>query len=145
MIKSLSVILSLLFFSLVEMNAQILFGNAQKFNDDWLFTLDESIDAASLNVNDERWRKLDLPHDWSVEAPLSPSLASCTGFLPGGVGTYHKHFVVNDKADRHYIYFEGAYNRSEVYLNGHLLGKRPNGYISFAYDMTPYLKEGDIC
>lgn len=143
MIKSLSVILSLLFFSLVEMNAQILFGNAQKFNDDWLFTLDESIDAASLNVNDERWRKLDLPHDWSVEAPLSPSLASCTGFLPGGVGTYHKHFVVNDKADRHYIYFEGAYNRSEVYLNGHLLGKRPNGYISFAYDMTPYLKEGD--
>ena len=39
----------------------------------------------------------------------------------------------------HYIYFEGVYNRSEVYLNGHLLGKRPNGYVSFMYDMTPYI------
>ena len=35
------------------------------------------------------------------------------------------------------------YNRSEVYVNGHLLGKRPNGYVSFMYDMTPYLVPGD--
>ena len=95
------------------------------------------------NYVDSHWRQLTLPHDWSVEGTLSPSLASCTGYLPGGIAWYRKHFQVNDKADRHYIYFEGVYNRSEVYLNGHLLGKRPNGYVSFMYDMTPYLKEGD--
>ncbi len=78
-----------------------------------------------------------------MEHHPSPSLASCTGYLPGGIGWYRKHFTVSDTQKRHYIYFEGVYNRSEVYLNGHLLGKRPNGYVSFMYDMTPYLKQGE--
>lgn len=126
-----------------SVQAQVSFGEAKKFNENWLFSLSDDSLGASVSYNDSKWRKLDLPHDWSVEGQLSPSLASCTGYLPGGIGWYRKHFQVSDKAARHYIYFEGAYNRSEVYLNGHLLGKRPNGYISFMYDMTPYLKEGD--
>ena len=126
-----------------SVQAQVSFGEAKKFNENWLFSLSDDSLGASASYDDSKWRKLDLPHDWSVEGQLSPSLASCTGYLPGGIGWYRKHFQVTDKAARHYIYFEGAYNRSEVYLNGHLLGKRPNGYISFMYDMTPYLKEGD--
>lgn len=127
----------------IVVQAQVSFGEAKKFNENWLFSLSDDSLGASASYDDSKWRKLDLPHDWSVEGQLSPSLASCTGYLPGGIGWYRKHFQVTDKAARHYIYFEGAYNRSEVYLNGHLLGKRPNGYISFMYDMTPYLKEGD--
>lgn len=127
----------------IVVQAQVSFGEAKKFNENWLFSLSDDSLGASVSYNDSKWRKLDLPHDWSVEGQLSPSLASCTGYLPGGIGWYRKHFQVTDKAARHYIYFEGAYNRSEVYLNGHLLGKRPNGYISFMYDMTLYLKEGD--
>lgn len=135
------ILLGLLVCTIVQ--AQVSFGEAKKFNENWLFSLSDDSLGASVSYNDSKWRKLDLPHDWSVEGQLSPSLASCTGYLPGGIGWYRKHFQVTDKAARHYIYFEGAYNRSEVYLNGHLLGKRPNGYISFMYDMTPYLKEGD--
>lgn len=135
------ILLGLLVCTLVQ--AQVSFGEAKKFNENWLFSLSDDSLGASASYDDSKWRKLDLPHDWSVEGQLSPSLASCTGYLPGGIGWYRKHFQVTDKAARHYIYFEGAYNRSEVYLNGHLLGKRPNGYISFMYDMTPYLKEGD--
>ena len=123
--------------------AQVSFGEARKFNDGWLFSLSDDSLSRRNDYDDKGWRRLDLPHDWSVEGQLSPSLASCTGYLPGGIGWYRKHFTVTDDAPRHYIYFEGAYNRSEVYLNGHLLGKRPNGYISFMYDMTPFLKEGD--
>ena len=135
------ILLGLLVCTIVQ--AQVSFGEAKKFNENWLFSLSDDSLGASVSYNDSKWRKLDLPHDWSVEGQLSPSLASCTGYLPGGIGWYRKHFQVADKAARHYIYFEGTYNRSEVYLNGHLLGKRPNGYISFMYDMTPYLKEGD--
>lgn len=131
------------FFTAVPARAQVSFGDASKFNDGWLFRLQDDSTAVGTGYNDSEWRKLSLPHDWSVEGQLSPSLASCTGYLPGGIGWYRKHFNITDKAARHYIYFEGVYNRSEVYLNGHLLGKRPNGYISFLYDMTPYLKEGD--
>lgn len=123
--------------------AQVSFGNAQKFNDGWLFRLEDDSTFKQKAYEDTKWRKLDLPHDWSIEGQISPDLASCTGYLPGGIGWYRKHFKVSDKQARHYIYFEGVYNRSEVYLNGHLLGKRPNGYISFLYDLTPYLKEGE--
>lgn len=127
----------------IPAKAQVSFGKAENFNEGWLFNLKDDSLSLQTDYDDSKWRKLDLPHDWSIEGQASPTLASCTGYLPGGIGWYRKHFQVTDNAPRHYIYFEGAYNRSEVYLNGHLLGKRPNGYISFMYDMTPYLKEGD--
>ncbi|MCR5130318.1 MAG: DUF4982 domain-containing protein [Prevotella sp.] len=139
--------------SAMQATAQVSFGQPERFNEQWLFNL-ESTDAttskttpAEVAFEDTRWRRLNLPHDWSVEGVMSPHLASCTGYLPGGIGWYRKHFATPAAKDdfvKTFIYFEGVYNRSEVYLNGHLLGKRPNGYASFLYDMTPYLnKEGE--
>ena len=119
--------------------AQVGFGDAQLFNDNWEFVLNES---PTLPPSTAGWKKVDVPHDWSIEGTPSRDLASCTGYLPGGIGWYRKTFTVSDSKPKHYIYFEGVYNRSEVYLNGHLLGKRPNGYVSFMYDLTPYLKAG---
>src|SRR5574344_1966024 len=143
-LKKAASILLLLLGAIHPLTAQVSFGNASLFNNNWLFELDkDSADAKSVTFNDKDWRKLDLPHDWSIEHQLSPSLASCTGYLPGGIGWYRKHFTVKDNAARHYIYFEGVYNRSEVYLNGKLLGKRPHGFVSFMYDMTPYLNKGE--
>lgn len=121
-----------------SMNAQVSFGKSQLFNDSWSFILCDSKPTDGSN-----WRTVELPHDWSIEATPSRQWASCTGYLPGGIGWYRKVFRINDREARHYIYFEGVYNRSEVYLNGELLGRRPNGYISFMYDMTPYLKKGE--
>lgn len=123
--------------------AQVGFGEAESFDEGWLFTLADPADGASPDCDDTAWRPLRLPHDWSIEGRPSPERASCTGYLPGGVGWYRKHFTVADTALRRYIYFEGVYNRSEVYLNGHLLGRRPNGYASFLYDLTPYLRAGE--
>jgi beta-galactosidase/beta-glucuronidase len=126
-----------------RLQAQVSFGQTQKWNHHWQFTLHDDSLACRPDYDDSAWRTLDVPHDWSVEGQLSPELASCTGFLPGGIGWYRKHFTVTDERPLHYVYFEGVYNRSQVYLNGHLLGSRPNGYISFLYDMTPYLRTGD--
>lgn len=125
--------------------AQVSFGDANRFNECWLFKLSDVKDADKVATADSTWRKLTLPHDWSIEGTYSPDLASGTGYLPGGIGWYRKHFDVKNPNDgkRRYIYFEGVYNRSDVYLNGHLLGNRPSGYASFMYDMTPYLREGD--
>lgn len=143
MLKRLSILAVALAAAASFIEAQVSFGDARRFNDGWLFSLADDSAAVAPAYNDSTWRRLELPHDWSIEQPYSPYLASCTGYLPGGIGWYRKHFTVEDSAAKHYIYFEGVYNRSEVYLNGHLLGKRPNGYASFLYDMTPYLKEGD--
>ncbi len=120
------------------------FGKALLFNNDWRFNLSDAHEFANPGFDDSKWRKLDLPHDWSVEGTYSPDNASCTGYLPGGIGWYRKSFIVpeTEKGNKVYIYFEGVYNQSEVFINGTSVGKRPNGYISFLYDLTPYVKFG---
>jgi beta-galactosidase len=111
------------------------------FNADWKFYKGEVRNGQDIQLNDQNWRKLELPHDWSIEGPFDQQWASATGYLPGGIGWYRKTFTV-DKALQSknlFIYFDGVYNHSEVWINGHYLGKRPNGYISFEYELTKYL------
>lgn len=117
------------------------------FTADWAFRLGDDTIAASPEYNDADWRMLNLPHDWAVEGEFSRDNLSGTGggALPGGVGWYRKTFTA-DKADqgkRLRIDFDGAYMNSTVYINGHELGTRPYGYISFSYDLTPYIKWGE--
>jgi len=124
--------------------SQVSFGESENINNGWTFILEDKEGAQAVTFDDSKWKKVDLPHDWSVKGQLSPTLASATGYLPGGIGWYRKVITVpSDKqGEKVYLYFEGVYNRSEVYINGQLLGKRPNGYISFMYDATPYIKYG---
>ncbi|MDR2814343.1 MAG: glycoside hydrolase family 2 protein [Prevotellaceae bacterium] len=134
-----TLLLSLAVFSAA---AQVSFGKPEKINNEWSFILSN---AQTVPASTERWRHpVNLPHDWSIKAPLSPTLASCTGYLPGGVGWYRKTLVMPEarKGQKVYLYFEGVYNRSEVFINGHSLGARPNGYVSFMYDATPYVELG---
>lgn len=118
-----------------------------RFTEDWLFLLGDPEGAENMAFDDQSWRSLQLPHDWAIEGDFSEDNPSGTGggALPGGVGWYRKHFVA-DKADqgsRIYIDFDGAYMNATVYINGHRLGTRPYGYISFSYDLTPFLKWGE--
>ena len=118
--------------------------NIMNFNFDWKFYKVNVPDGQKININDSEWRSVDLPHDWSIEGPFSKENSSCTGYLPGGVGWYRKSFVMpkNEKGRKVYISFDGIYNNSEVWINDTFLGKRPNGYISFQYDLTPVIKFG---
>ncbi|MFA6702962.1 MAG: sugar-binding domain-containing protein, partial [Dysgonamonadaceae bacterium] len=121
------------------------FGQTEKINNQWKFILQDVKNAEGVDFNDNNWQRIDLPHDWSVKQQLNSSLASCMGYLPGGIGWYRKSIQIPEekKDEKVYLYFEGVYNRSDVYVNGHLLGNRPNGYISFMYDATPYINYGE--
>ncbi len=116
----------------------------QNFNFNWKFIKGDQPGAEKSDFNDSGWRILDLPHDWSIEGPFSKEWASGTGFLPGGTGWYRKTFNVPSdmKGRKTFLYFDGVYNNGEVWINGVYLGKRPNGYISFQYDLSPWLKYG---
>jgi beta-galactosidase len=118
------------------------------FNKGWKFFLGNDTNAIHRDFNDSKWRKLDLPHDWSIEGDFSETNPATTqgGALPGGIGWYRKMFVMPSKAyDKNvFIEFDGVYRNSEVWINGHWLGKRPNGYVSFQYDITRYLKWSSI-
>ncbi len=113
------------------------------FNKDWKFSLSADSTAIESNYNDAGWRVLTLPHDWSIEGSFDVKHPATTsgGALPGGIGWYRKTFTLPAGAPhkKSYIEFDGIYRNSEVWINGHYLGKRPNGYISFGYELTPYL------
>jgi hypothetical protein len=114
------------------------------FNADWHFHKGDVPDGEKPAFNDAGWRTLSLPHDFSIEGPFSNEWASGTAYLPGGIGWYRKTFTLSPAwaGKRLYIYFDGVYKNSEVWLNGHSLGKRPNGFIPFQYELTPYLQPG---
>lgn len=112
----------------------------------WRFALGDFPQALAAGFDDSRWRLLDLPHDWSVEATPHPEhpAGAGGGFFPGGLGWYRKALPV--PADlggrRLLIEFDGVYMNSEVWCNGHFCGSRPYGYSSFQYDLTPFVKAG---
>ena len=138
------ILAAVFFFSCCSAFSQLSFGDSKKINDNWKFNLQDVSDAKNTAFDDSKWQTVNVPHDWSVKGQLSPTLASCTGYLPGGIAWYRKSITIpkSKSSEKVYLYFEGVYNRSEVFINGHSLGKRPNGYISFAYDATAFVKFG---
>ncbi|OYX23040.1 MAG: glycoside hydrolase family 2 [Flavobacteriales bacterium 32-35-8] len=123
------------------------------FDNDWLFYKGNTLNANEQKYNDSSWRKVDLPHDWSIEhlpnqkkdSVVGPfSRASVGGFATGqtvgGEGWYRKTFTISaeNRTQRHELYFEGVYNQAEVWVNGHKVGNNVYGYSSFRFDITPY-------
>ena len=115
------------------------------FNENWRFHKGDTNGAQNDGFDDAQWTELRLPHDWAIDGPFDPKLNPHTGALPiSGTGWYRKTFLLSENAKERYftIVFDGAMSNATVWLNGHELGKRPYGYASFAFDLTPYLKYG---
>jgi len=119
----------------------------EDFDANWKFFLGDDANAKDPGFDDTKWRKLNLPHDWSIEGNFDEKNPStqAEGGLPAGIGWYRKSFALSvaSKNKQVFIDFDGVYRHSEVWVNGHSVGYRANGYISFEYDLTPYLNFGD--
>lgn len=114
-------------------------------DEDWRFNKGQAEGAQNPGYDDSQWRGVRLPHDWAIEGPFDPKLNPHTGALPiSGTGWYRKSFLLPEGAPGRYltVVFDGAMSNADVWLNGHELGKRPYGYASFAFDLTPYLHFG---
>ncbi len=144
---SYAILLAVLFYAEINLALQVNNPNRSTlFTQDWKFSLGEQSGANEVSFYDNHWRVLNLPHDWSIEGKFSkdnPSTPS-GGALPGGIGWYRKTFSISEsqKDKLTFIDFDGVYHNSEVWINGHCLGKRPYGYSSFRYELTPFLKYG---
>lgn len=102
------------------------------------FHLGDTPDAWQAWYDDSDWQEITLPHDWSVTLPFDRSCSSGTGYLPGGIGWYRIHIKPQEEwqGKQISICFDGVYKNSRVWCNSYYLGERPNGYISFCYDIT---------
>ena len=116
------------------------------FDRDWRFFKGDARGAERPEFNDADWRRLDVPHDWSIEGPFDEKnpTGKDGGYLPAGVGWYRKHFDVPaaHSGRRVFVEFDGVMANSDVWVNGHHLGRRPYGYIGFRYELTDHLKFG---
>ena len=133
------------FFALFACSADKL-RERNSFNNGWKFALGDDENSSQPGFNDSGWRELNLPHDWSIEGKFDEKNPATVngGALPGGIGWYRKSFTLYRKESDKIIYvdFDGVYRNSEVWINGHYLGRRPYGYSSFRYELTPYLHFG---
>ncbi len=124
----------------------------------WRFsnTLDTP-EAANPEFDDAAWQTVRVPHDWAIAGPFdrendlqtlaiwedgeekpSPHTAR-TGALPHvGVGWYRRRFHLPKSfaARRIQVEFDGVMSQAAVFVNGAEVGRRPYGYISFAFDIT---------
>ena len=110
-------------------------------NRGWKFHLGDEENSFETRHRDDEWQNVTLPHDWSVAYPKSRECSSGTGYVIGGTAWYRKAFALAESDAGHpfFLCFDGVYKNSQVWINGYYLGKRPNGYISFRYDVTDYL------
>jgi len=129
------------------------FSQTLLFDNDWRFHRGGAQGAEATKFDDTKWRRVDLPHDWSIEdlpgtqSPFSRDAISQVsgGFTIGGTGWYRKTFTVpaEQKIKKTIIQFDGIYMNADVYLNGQLLGNHPYGYTSFIYDLSNKINYGE--
>lgn len=107
---------------------------------------------ASAAFDDRGWRRVNLPHDWAVEAPFDPHASPSHGYKAIGrgfpersVGWYRHTFTVpaSDLGRRIQLEFDGVFRAARVFVNGFYVGEQPSGYLDAHYDITDYLKYGE--
>ncbi|MEW4923961.1 glycoside hydrolase family 2 TIM barrel-domain containing protein [Algibacter sp. 2305UL17-15] len=95
-----------------------------------------------VEKSDATWENINLPHTWNnIDA---------TDDTPGyyrGIGWYKKALQIDAKKEednsRTLIYFEGANQVADVYVNGKWVGNHKGGYTRFHFDITKFLNYGE--
>ena len=104
-------------------------------------------DKSNNNIlyNADRWKTVDLPHDFIIEGIPEEQFNPSLGYLPYHNGWYIKYldFDECDRNKRITLYFEGIATESTIYLNGCLLKRNFTGYTSFEVDITDFVRFGE--
>lgn len=121
-------------------------ARVQNFNENWKFCLGDANGADGEQFDDSAWKNADLPHDYSIDQEYTTAGEAESGYKLGGIGWYRKNFKVDEslKGKCVRIDFDGVYMDSTVWINGHRLGNHPYGYSPFSYDITEYLRFGEL-
>jgi len=68
----------------------------QSLDKDWRFSKNDTPDAKDSTFDGSAWRKLNVPHDWSIEGPFAANLPAggSGGNAPTGVVWYRKNLIL---------------------------------------------------
>ncbi len=135
----LHIVILLAIFAILPTQAQEL------FNSDWNFhridnTTENQKSFSSVEFDASKWERVELPHTANIE-PLT------VNDQWQGLCWYRKSFnIENYSADKIYLFeFEGAMNKTTIWINGAEVKQAQGGYLPIVFDATPYLKaEGNV-
>ena len=94
------------------------------------------------NYNDDSWDSISIPHDWSIYNSFNSNSHSGYegGYLDGGDAWYRfKLKTAKLEGQKVYVYFDGIYMESDVYINGTKV-KSNKWYNPFYVEITDYLQ-----
>lgn len=104
------------------------------FHDGWFFQKRELF-SGHPEASSSLWQPVALPHDWLI--------GDANRFYDPAEGWYRKEFSWKKEPDhKAFLYFEGVYMDSTIYINGVEAFAWKYGYSSFSFDCTPFLHEG---
>ncbi|KAL4914075.1 glycoside hydrolase superfamily [Aspergillus aurantiobrunneus] len=100
------------------------------------------------DFDDGNWTSVTVPHDWAIAEDFvsDDEVSGDMGRLPvKGVGWYRRSldFPDGDRNSSIFLDVDGAMSFAMVWLNGHLVGGWPYGYLGFRVDLTPYVRYGE--
>ncbi len=115
----------------------------QTLSADWRFLRDQEGDFFEPSLDDSSWDAVALPHTARVEALVTGAPGSAT-YQWQGTCWYRRRWVPPPEAvgRRVFLYFEGAMNAAEVWLDGGRLGAHLGGYLPFGFDLSERIQAG---
>ena len=116
-------------------------------NNSWKFIRGDVVTAMNRSFDDAGWLTVDLPHDFSIGLPVSETNPSGTsgGYFEAGKAWYRKTFNLPVQASEKtiYLFFDGVYMNSEIWVNGKQAGSESYGYLSRYYDISNLILPGE--
>lgn len=122
----------------VVSNSQLAARTRYTLNDGWRFTFSDQ-NKSEPAADDLAWTLVNLPHTWNAEDTLDD--------VPGyhrGTGWYRRSLRLDEslRGKRIFLYFEGANQVAEVFVNGRRVGTHIGGYTAFSFDVSDAVRFG---
>ena len=129
------ILLNVILFS--QLMAQVTYT----INENWKFKKTNELNPHTFTQPDQSWESVCIPHTWNDKDALDDS----PGFYQG-VGCYFKiQYIGKEATDKVvYLYFEGANQTLELFVNGQRVGKHIGGYSRFCFDISAFVKFGEL-
>ena len=156
-----NILLTLLALGMMGVGSAMAQRSVELLNFGWRFQAGDVENGAAVGLNDEKWRKVNVPHDFQIEQPwVAPAVGekadnddpaaniksrlSSRAFKEMGKGWYRLHLAPADslKGRRLLLDFGGIMYVGDVYVNGKHVGGTDYGYVGFQIDVTNELKIG---
>lgn len=103
-------------------------------NDAWRFCIGDNSEAMQPYFNDNSWQTVNLPHCWNAED------AAKNHTYYRGICWYRKRLSNPVQyGKKYFLHFEGAFQLTDVYVNGEKAGEHAGGYTAFTFDITKLL------